>query len=343
MPIQMATEQRKTFTPHHFFTVPVTTYHQVYELRSFEADANMQELAVIETMLKNGPLFAAMPFKDINGPAEVWNLEDELPIVSGRLLDEKATSTRGSSVPQSAITVIHTAEIETDVQRLAREGPGAHDAEVLRHARSIRMLLETNFVKGNFSAKSGREFNGLDSLIRAESTNSQAINNATGGAALKLAALDDMMNQVDAPPSEKKLIMPKTLRPALQALKRDQSLMGNLSIAENTLGIPAMFYDEAEIILTDVDALNQPIQGFTEANNTCSIYCVALGEDSVYMAQGPSMANGELRPGLVVYDVGESYYTTHKKTRINIDTALVIKNPRKAARLYNVTKALFTA
>jgi len=31
------------------------------------------------------------------------------------------------------------------------------------------------------------------------------------------------------------------------------------------------------------------------------------------------------------------------KTRINIDCAMVIRNPRRAARLYNVTKANFTA
>jgi hypothetical protein len=61
------------------------------------------------------------------------------------------------------------------------------------------------------------------------------------------------------------------------------------------------------------------------------------------MAQGLSMANGELRPGLVVYDLEESYNTAHMKTRINIDCAMVIRNPRKAARLYNVTKANFTA
>lgn len=325
----------------------VTTYHQVFEQKSFEAAANMQELAVLQTMLDNGPLFAQLPFRDIEGAAEVFGLEDELPIVSARLLDEKPQNSRGSSIPQSVITAIYTADIETDVQRLAREGRSSHDSEVLRNARAIRMLLETDFVRGNLRASGGRSFNGLANLIKAETTNSQAIANTSNaaGAAPKLAALDDMMNQVDAAPSAKKLLIPKAMRPALQALRRDQSLTGNLQIETNALGQPAMFYDEAEIILTDVDPLNQPIQGFTEGanSNTCSIYCVALGEDSVYMAQGQSMVNGELQPGLVVYDVGESYATTHFKTRINIDCAAVIKNPRKAARLYNVTKANFVA
>jgi hypothetical protein len=205
------------------------------------------------------------------------------------------------------------------------------------------MQLETDFVRGNYNESGGRSFNGLASLIRPVSTNSQAIANHATAAPLKLAALDDMMNQVDASPAQKILIMPRALRPALQALKRDQSLTGNLNVQDNAFGVPSMFYDEAEIVLTDVDPFNDPIQGFNEGNSTCSIYCVVLGEDLVYMAQGLSMANGELRPGLVVYDAGESYDTTHMKTRINIDTALVVKNPRKAARLYNVTKANFTA
>lgn len=323
----------------------VTTYHQIFEQKSFEAAANMQELAVLQTMLENGPLFATLPFKDIVGASEVFSLEDELPFVAARLLDEKPQNGRGSSIPQSVITAIYTADIETDVQRLAREGRGSHDTEVLRNARAIRMQLETDFVRGSLNASGGRSFNGLSNLITAATTNSQAIANHATGAAPRLAALDDMMNQVDAAPSEKKLLIPKAMRPALQALKRDQSLTGNLEVAENSLGQPALFYDEAEIILTDVDPLNVPIQGFTEGSgsNTCSIYCVALGEDSVYMAQGLSMANGELQPGLVVYDVGEAYATTHFKTRINIDCAAVIKNPRKAARLYNVTKANFAA
>lgn len=305
----------------------------------------MQELAVLQTMLDNGPLFAMLPFKDIVGASEVFNLEDELPAVSGRLLDEKPSNTRGSSIPQSVITAIYTADIETDVQRLAREGKGAHDSEVLRNARSLRMQLETDFVRGNLNASGGRSFNGLASLIAPVATNSQAISNNSTAAPLKLAALDDMINQVDAAPSQKQIIMPRALRPALQALRRDQSLTGNLQIETNALGQPAMFYDEAEIILTDVDPFNVPIQGFTEgaSSNACSIYCVALGEDSVYMAQGQSMVNGELQSGLVVYDVGESYNTTHYKTRINLDCAAVIKNPRRAARLYNVTKANFTA
>jgi hypothetical protein len=325
--------------------VAVTTYHQIFERKSFEADANMQELAVIETMLDNGPLFARIPFKDITGPAEVWSLRDELPNVEARLLDEKPRNGRGSSVPQSTITSIYTADIETDVQRLAREGRDAHDSEVLANATSIRIRLESDFIRGSFNATNGRSFNGLANLIKPESTNSQAIANHASGAALKLSALNDMINQVDAPPSRKKLIFPKALRPALQALKSDQTLMGNLQIQPNDIGQPAMFYDEAEIILTDVDPLNAPIQGFTEGSgsNTCSIYCVALGENEVYMAQGLSMVNGELQPGLVVYDVGESYQTTHFKTRISIDCALVVKNPRKAARLYNVTKANFAA
>lgn len=323
----------------------VTTYHQVFERLSFEASANMQELAVIQTMIDNGPLFARLPFKNIVGASEVFSLEDELPSVSGRLLDEKPQNSRGSSIPQSVITAIYTADIETDVQRLAREGKGAHDAEVLRNARSVRLQIETDFIKGNLEATGGRSFNGLSTLIKPVSSNSQAIANHATGAALRLGALDDMMNQVDAAPSQKQLIMPRSMRPFLQALRRDQSLTGNLQIETNALGQPAMFYDEAEIILTDVDSFNVPIQGFTEGtnSNTCSIYCVALGEDQVYMAQGKSMADGQLKDGLVVYDVGESYGTTHMKTRINIDCAAVIKNPRKAARLYNVTKAAFTA
>jgi hypothetical protein len=325
--------------------VSVTTYHQVFEQKSFEASANMQELAVIQTMLDNGPLFAALPFKNIVGASEVFSLEDELPFVRARLLDEKPQNGRGSSIPQSVITAIYTADIETDVQRLAREGRDSHDAEVLRNARAMRMQLESDFVRGSLNASGGRSFNGLSELIKAVSTNSQAIANHATGAAPKLGAVDDMMNQVDAPASQKKLIMPKSMRPALQALRRDQTLTGNLQIETNALGQPALFYDEAEIILTDVDPFNVPIQGFTEGSNsnTCSIYCVAFGEDSVYMAQGQSMVNGELRPGLVTYDVGESYATTHFKTRINLDCAAVIKNPRKAARLYNVTKASFAA
>ena len=337
---QQATENDH-LTP--FPSMAVTTYHQVFERRSFEADANLQELAVMQTMLDNGPLFTRLPFKNITGPSEVFSLEDELPAVKGRLLDEKPQSTRGSSIPQSVITSIYTGEIETDVQRIARGDKDAHDREVLRSARSIRMQLETDFVRGNFNETGGRSFNGLASVIKPVSTNSQAIANHATAAPLKLAALNDMMNQIDASPAQRLLIMPRALRPALQALRSDQSLTGNLSIQPNAFGVPAMFYDEAEIILTDVDPFNDPIQGFNEPNNTCSIYCVVLDEDSVYMAQGLSMANGELRPGLVVYDLKESDNTPHMKTRINIDCAMVIRNPRKAARLYNVTKANFTA
>ena len=326
-------------------TVAVTTYHQVFEQRSFEG-SNMQELAVLETMLKNGPLFERIPFKTIQGSAFTWNLEDELPQVQARLLDEKPDGSRGSSVPQSEILRIYTADIETDKSRIALDGADAHDSQVLRNARSLRMQMETDFVRGSSQTTGGRAMDGLASKIPASSGNSQAIANHATGGPLSLAALDELLAAVDGAPQDKVLIVPRAMQPKWRALARNQSLLGNIDTRINELGRLVTMYGETEIIETDVDPTNSPIQPFNEGSgsNTASIYCVVFGEDTVLGIQGISL-DGENNPveGLAVWDVGESYSTTHIKTRINLHAAMVIKNPRSAARLYNITNAAIVA
>lgn len=325
----------------------VTTYHQVFERLTFEGSTNLQQVSVLKEMLRNGPLFPLIPFKTIEGASEVWSLEDELPEVAARLLDEKPSGGRGSSIPQSEILRIYTADIETDKSRLAFEGRDAHDSQVLRNARALRMQLEADFVRGNSQGTGGRSMDGLASKIPAATGNSQSLANHASGGPLSLKALDELLTAVDGPPGAKKIISPRAMRPLWSELARNQSLIGNIDTGGfDEIGRPVMRYGETEIIETDIDAFGNPIQPFTEgsSNNTCSIYCVVLGESDTYAIQGYSLdGNNNRVPGIATWDVGEAYNSTHFKTRINLHAAMVIKNPRSAARLYNVTKASIVA
>ena len=88
------------------------------------------------------------------------------------------------------------------------------------------------------------------------------------------------------------------------------------------------------------NAQNVPIQGFTEAGNTTSVYCVAYGDQQVTGIQGPDSAGGY---GIDVTGFGQAQDAPVDRTRIEWGAGLAILNGRSAARAYGITNAAITA
>jgi hypothetical protein len=185
---------------------------------------------------------------------------------------------------------------------------------------------------------------GLATKIPRNDSASQAIANHATGAGLSFGALDELINEVDAESRAKRLIVPRKLIPRFSQASRNVGVAGTVDFELNGMGRRVLYYGDVEIVATDVDSQNVPIQGFNEPGDTCSIYCVALGEGMVSGIQGPSLdENRNPVEGLVVYDVGESNKTPTMLTRISWHIAMVIETKRAAARLFNITNAAFTA
>ena len=316
-----------------------TTLWEQFALRTTAGASNL-ELGV-RAVLNTGELAPVIPWVDTTGGAYVYAMDDELPNSEPRLFDEANDDSQGSVITEAEVLKIYGKDIKTDSSKIALFGPNAHARQIEASARAIRMTIERDFVKGD-SATNPRQMDGLRKKITTGS--SQAIANHASGAGLSFAALDELIDAVDGPNSEKRLIVGKKLAVRFGAAARAVGVSGTVNFDVNSIGRRAMFYGDVEIITTDVDSKNVAIQGYDEASNTTSIYCVAMGEGLVSGIQGPSMtADGGMAPGLTVYDVGESTSTPTRITRISWHAAMVIENKRAAARLYNITNAAITA
>ncbi len=327
-------------TPNFFLIVASTTLWEAFALRT-TAGASGLELGV-RAILNTGELAPIIPFVNTDGGAYVYAMDDELPSTDPRLLDEANDDSQGSTVTEAEVLKIYGKDIKTDSSKIALFGRNAHARQIEASARALRMRIERDFVKGDSAASAGREMDGLRKKITVGS--SQAIANHSSGAGLSFAALDDLIDAVDGPNSQKRLIMGKKLAVRFAAASRATGVSGTVNFELNEIGRQSMFYGDVEIIRTDVDSRNVAIQGFDEASSTSSVYCVSMGEGLVSGVQGPSLDQaGNPQPGLVVYDVGESFATPTRLTRISWHAAMVIENKRAAARLYNITNAAITA
>lgn len=316
-----------------------TTLWEQFALRTTAGASNL-ELGV-RAVLNTGELAPVIPWVDTSGGAYVYAMDDELPESEPRLFDEANDDSQGSVITEAEVLKIYGKDVKTDSSKIALFGASAHARQIEASARAIRMTIERDFVKGD-SALNPRQMDGLRKKITTGS--SQSIANHASGAGLSFAALDELIDAVDGPNSEKRLIVGKKLAVRFGAAARAVGVSGTVNFDVNSIGRRAMFYGDVEIITTDVDARNVAIQGYDEASNTTSVYCVAMGEGLVSGVQGPSMtADGGMAPGLTVYDVGESFSTPTRVTRISWHAAMVIENKRAAARLFNITNAAITA
>lgn len=319
-----------------------TTLWEQFALRT-TAGASGLELGV-RAILNTGELAPVIPWVDTQGGAYVYAMDDELPDSQPRLFDEANDDSQGSTVTEAEVLKIYGKDVKTDSSKIALFGPNAHARQIEASARALRMRIERDFVKGDAALSAGREMDGLRKKIGTSS--SQAIANHATGAGMSFAALDELIDAVDGPNSEKRLVMGKKLAVRFGAAARATGVSGTVNFELNAIGRMSMFYNDVEIIRTDVDSKNVAIQGFDEgsSSNTTSVYCVSLGEGLVSGVQGPSLdAGGNPQPGLVIYDVGESFNTPTRLTRISWHAAMVVENKRAAARLYNITNAAITA
>ena len=297
------------------------------------------ELAVIAE-LNTSELTRLVTWQNVEGGAYAYAQEDELPDAQFRLLDEAQDDSLGQVRTQAEILKVFGKDIKTDSSKIDLYGPKAHRRQVEMATRAIRMRFEDTFINGNAAGSNQREFDGLATRLNIGS--SQAINNGGSvgtGTGLSLAAVDELLDAVDAPASDKVLVVPKSIRRRFWAAARDSSIGGNINFRPDEFGKQVAYYGESRIVATDVNNNREDVQGFTETGSTASIYAVAFGDGMVSGLQGK--ANGQY--GLSVYDVGEMHVTPTFLTRIKWHISIVIENTRAAARLYNIENSAIIA
>jgi hypothetical protein len=274
-----------------------------------------------------------IPFQNVEGEGVFYDVEQELPSVGFRGINETLDASYGVLNPQSERLKVLGAEVDVDTSILDMRGPDTVGNQVRMKVASMRMTFEDRFINGDESVNP-REFDGLRRRINPGS--SQAINM---DGALSLSALDELIDAVDAVGGAKMLVMNKKMRRRLNTASRNTSIGGFINYELDTFGRRVTQYGDVPIIVTDVNAKNEQVQPFTENTDRTSIYCVAMGDLLTTAIQG--RCRGQF--GVSVRPMGEVPDAPVDRTRIEWYCGLAVYNGRSAARLYNVTDAAVVA
>jgi len=298
-------------------------------LEAAKTETDPQRVAVIRELAES-ELISIMPFRNVQGGLD-YAVEAELPAVGFRGYNETYDESYGVINPQYERLKFFGGDIDVDIQRIKNYGPQAKAEQIQMKVRSLRLTFEEQVINGDESVDV-RAFDGLKTRINVGS--SQAVN---VNGALSLTALDELIDAVDG--DNKILLMNKKMRRRLSAASRNTSIGGFMSYEQDAFGRRVTMYNDARIVVTDTNAQNVQIQGFTETSSSTSIYCVAFGDLQTTGIQGPAAAGY----GIDIKEFGEIAEAPVDRTRIDWSIGMAIMNGRSAARAYGITDAAVTA
>lgn len=279
--------------------------------------------AVIEIFPRESDVLLNLPFINIQGNAMKYNREETLPGVGFRGLNEGYTESTGILNPVVETLVIAGGDVDVDVFIVKTMGEDQRSIQEAMKIKALALRWTKEFIKGD-NTSDPKVFSGLQARV----TGNQLIDagSTANGAALSLAKLDQLIDQVDNPTH---LLMNKAMRRRLSAAARTPSVGGYITYTLDAFGRRVSSYNDIPIMIVDKDNENNDILGFTEASasgtaTSTSIYCVSFGEEGL-----AGLQNGDID----ARDLGELETKPVYRTRVEWYPGIAIFKARAVARL----------
>ena len=295
--------------------------------------------AVIEEYAASSDILRELPFENIAGGAYAYNREDTLPAVGFRGVNEAYTEGTGVINPQVETLTIAGGDLDVDQFILDTNGPQTRSTHEMMKVKALALRWTREFIKGD-SVANPRVFDGLQA--RVTGTQLMSAGATSGGDALSLAMLDDLIDLVDMPTH---IIVNKKIRNLLSAASRQTSVGGFITFDQNEFGQRVASYGGLPILVVDYDNDGNQIMPFSEANPgggspaSTSIYVASFGSSMLTGIQGA--VNGQY--GVAVRDLGELETKPAKRTRVDWYSGYAVLHGRAVARLQGVKSAAVVA
>jgi hypothetical protein len=294
------------------------------------ASGDVVKSAVIEMFAQASDILMTLPFEGINGNAVKYNREQTLPGIAFRGVNESYSESTGVINPMTEALVIAGGDLDVDRFIVQTQGEGQRSIHESMKIKSLADSWTTKFIKGDTTSNT-REFDGLQ--VRLTGNQLIAAGSASGGDALSLAKLDELIDSVDSPTH---LIMSKAMRRRLTQAARNTSVGGFITYAQDAFGRRQTIYGGLPILVAyNSNGGTEPL-GFSEANPGggsavgTSIYAVSFGEGRLTGIQ-----NG----GIDVRDLGELQTQPVYRTRVEWYASIAMYHGRAASRLWGVKDA----
>ena len=291
---------------------------------------------VIKTIVETSPMYQKLSWKSIKGNAYRYNIEQALPSVAFRGIGESYTDNTGVINPVVETLTILGGEVKLD-NFLVRTMGNKSDIKAAQYrmkARAMGFKFSENFFEGDSSV----DTNAFDGL-RVRLVGDQKLLMGSGGAALTLAKLDELIDRVVGTPDA--LFMNRTLRRKITYLGNFPGTSAGaplISVGDSVFGRQIERYRGVPIIVMENELDASTILGFDEdpgdgTSDTASIYAVRFGEDMIHGI------TGEGGSFMDVKDFGEMESMPQHLGRIEWYPGLCVIHPRAAARLYGILDA----
>jgi hypothetical protein len=290
---------------------------------------------IIEMFTQYSDVMEALPFEGLKGSVYVGYREASLPQPVFRGINEESSSGHGIISPFQEATYIIDHNIDVDRAILDRHGPERRNYERKMGITAFARLWVDTFIKGDQSTNP-RVFNGLQ--IRAQKFGRLYHNStASGGAALSLANLDQVINQVKSPTH---ILAPFLSRPLWIQAARTTTLSGFVMQTWDEVGTLKMSYAGIPFLWGYPKDDHAPIIQFNEVGKgtgsavTTSLYVLSLGE---------GMLRGIQIRALEAFDIGRMQDGKTFRDHLDWDVGLVDEHKYCLARLDSWTNAAIVA
>lgn len=289
---------------------------------------------VIEIYAMSSDLLRVLPFEGIEGNALKYNQEETLPGIGFRGVNEGYSESTGVINPVMEPLVIAGGDLDVDKFIVKTMGEDQRSTQEAMKIKALAHKWTNTFIKGD-STVNTKEFDGLQ--IRLVGAQIIAAGATSGGDAMSLAKLDELLDTVDEPTH---LLMSKAMRRRLTAAARNSTVGGYITYSKDEFGRRVTQYNDLPILIADPNSAAFATLAFDEANPGggsnvgTSIYCLSLREQMLTGIQ-----NGDIS----VEDLGELDSKPTLRTRVEWYNGISVWHPRAGARLWGIKDAAIVA
>lgn len=289
-----------------------------------------------EAYARSHPILDVLPLVPIKGGAVRYNVEQSLPGMSFRGVNEPWTESTGINNPVVESLVIAGGEAKVDAHIIRTRGEETMNSTIAAKLKSLSHSVGHKFIKGD-SDTDPREFDGLQKRIGGPKKIAANTGNTSGP--ISWPVMDELIDLVEEPTH---LIMSRAMRRNLTTGARDPSKANHFSMdydrfgqrVERWNGIPIIFVDRNMDMFASL-AFDEADYAGTGSTFT-SIYCVSFREGGVTGLIGEA--------GMQVEMIGAPIGSVPAQgVRVEWDVGFAFWTPHCAARVAGITNAAAVA
>jgi hypothetical protein len=263
----------------------------------------------IEMFAKSSDIFEFIGFSGMSGPVYEGTRTASLPSPAFRGINEGASSGAGRVTTYQEASYIIDHHIDIDAAIVRRQGEQRRNQQRQMLIASAGRKWVDTFIAGDNSSEP-REFNGIktrSALLSRATANSAA----SGGAALSLLKLDQVLNAVNKQDGRCAIIVPYDSIPLWIGAARNTSISGFVIQTWDQVGMPKMTYRGIPFLIGYEKDDHTPVLQFNEVAEgggsavTASLYVVNFGESRFHGVQHKDLTcedKGLLEDGITLRD-----------------------------------------